>query len=250
MHVRGLVLRLRPIGESDLLLDLFTHELGRATALAKGGKRSLKRFCGLLLTGHHLEATLAPLRSADIWRLEAAALLAPHLGLRQDWRRWVMAGPVLELLRRATALNDPHPRALALVLATLERLERAGEPTEMGAALVIFLARLLAELGYGLELGRCLGCGKEAARVARPRLSLGGGLVCEDCPPRHREHPVPPGLVKSLAAAVGLTPEALGRLKITPALLDPALAFLGDFWREITERDLPSLELAREVLKK
>jgi DNA repair protein RecO (recombination protein O) len=248
-RARGLVLRLRPGGESDLYLDLFTAELGRTTALAKGGKRSLKRFCGLLLTGHFLDLTLAPTKSGDLWRLEAAALINPHLGLRDHWQRWIMAGPVLELLLRAMAPHDPHPGALALALNTLARLERAEGRPEMGTALAVFLVRLLAELGYGLEFAHCLGCGKEADRVRQPRLSLAGGLVCEDCPPRHRERPAPPGLVKSLGAAMSLPPEALGRLRLSPALLTPALEYLGEFWREVTERDLHSLELAGDVLR-
>jgi len=248
LRARGLVLRLRPGGESDLYLDLFTAELGRATALAKGGKRSLKRFCGLLLAGHLLDLTLAPTKSGDLWRLEAAALINPHLGLREDWRRWVLAGPVLELLLRATAPHDPHPGALALALATLARLERATARDEMGTVLVIFLVRLLKELGYGLELARCLACGQAALTVTRPRPSLGGGLLCEDCPSRHREHPVPPSLIRSLEAAAGLPPKALTRLRLTPAPLGPALGFLGEFWREISERDLPSLAIAGDVL--
>ena len=40
----GLVLRLRPLGESDLMVDAFTSSMGRITALAKGGKRSKQRF--------------------------------------------------------------------------------------------------------------------------------------------------------------------------------------------------------------
>ena len=76
LRTTGLVLRLRPSAESDLMLDLFTRDLGRVTALAKGGKRSLKRFCGLLLAGHLLEVDLAALKSGDLWRLESASLLA------------------------------------------------------------------------------------------------------------------------------------------------------------------------------
>jgi len=59
-EISGLVLRLNPVGESDILLDLFTKEIGRLKAVAKGGLRSKKRFTGLLLTGHLLDLGLSP----------------------------------------------------------------------------------------------------------------------------------------------------------------------------------------------
>ncbi|CAO0824229.1 DNA repair protein RecO [Desulfarculales bacterium] len=239
-----LVLRLRPLAESDLMVDLFSRELGRLSALAKGGKRSQKRFFGLLLAGHHLEATLLPGRQGGIWLLEGARLTDNHLGLRQDFRRLMLASPVLELLMRATALHDPHPKALDLALLTLSRLERGAEPVEMASALVIFLTRLLEELGYGLGLESCLHCGQPLDRIARPRLSLTGGLTCADCPPAPRDRGAPPGLIKSLHSALAMEPPTLGRLKLSPSLLRPALGFLADFWRHMVGHDLPSLALA------
>ncbi|MCB2185751.1 MAG: DNA repair protein RecO [Deltaproteobacteria bacterium] len=244
----GLVLRLRELRESDLLVDMFTQGLGRVTAVAKGAKRSQKRFFGLLLSAHYLELQLAPTRGGGLWRLEAARLLRPHLGLRQSWPRWLAGGVVLELLLRATAAHDPQPAALDLALATLARLAGSREGPELASALVIFLARLARELGYGLELGFCLDCGRELATIAQPRLSLEGGLICETCPtPRAR--PVPLGLVRGLAAAHSLDTAALERLGFSPALLRPAYEFLADFWRQIVGGDLPALDLAgRQVL--
>ncbi|MBI4799175.1 MAG: DNA repair protein RecO [Desulfarculus sp.] len=244
----ALVLRLRPVGESDIMVDLFSRELGRLTGLAKGGKRSQKRFFGLLLAGHHLEVSLLPGRRDDLWLLQGARLIASHLGLRQDYRRLLCAGPVLELLLRAAAPHDPHPRALDLALMTLARLERAEDVHEMASALVIFLARLLGEMGYGLGLESCLHCGRPLAQVAAPRLSLAGGLACPQCPPTPHDRQVPPGLVKSLGSALSLEPPALGRLSLSPALLRPGLGFLSDFWRQVTGHDLPSLGLALDLL--
>jgi len=247
-RVSALVLRLRPLGESDLMVDLFSRELGRLTGLAKGGKRSQKRFFGLLLAAHHLEANLTPGRQGDLWILEGARLLANHLGLREDYRRLLFCGPVLELLLRATAPHDPHPGALDLALLTLGRLERAGQPREMASALVIFLVRLLGQLGYGLGLESCLHCGRPAAGIISPRLSLAGGLACAQCPPSPRDRQVPPGLIKSLGSALALGPSALGRLSLSPALLRPALGFLRDFWRQVIGHDLPSLDLSLDLL--
>lgn len=248
LGLAALVLRLRPVGESDLMVDMFSREMGRVTAMAKGGKRSQKRFFGLLLAGHHLEASLAAGRRGDLWLLQGARLLAGHVGIRQDYRRLLFAGPVLELLLRGAAPHDPHPLALDLALATLARLERADQPPEMASALVIFLARLLGEMGYGLGLESCLHCGRPLAQVAEPRLSLAGGLSCPQCPPQAQDRQVPPGLVRSMASALSLEPAALGRLSLSPALLRPGLAFLADFWRHIVGHDLPSLALAQELL--
>lgn len=246
-QLSALVLRLRPLGESDIMVDLFSREMGRVTGLAKGGKRSQKRFFGLLLAGHYLETSLLPGRRDDLWLLQGASLLASHLGLRQDYRRLLYAGPVLELLLRAAAPHDPHTGALDLALLTLARLERADEVPEMASALVIFLVRLLGEMGYGLALESCLHCGRPLAQVSQPRLSLAGGLACHQCPPQAQDRPVPPGLVKSLASALTLEPAALGRLSLSPALLRPGLGYLGDFWRQVIGHDLPSLGLAQDL---
>lgn len=247
-QLSALVLRLRPVGESDVMADLFSREMGRVTGLAKGGKRSQRRFFGLLLAGHHLELDLLPGRRDDLWLMQGARLIAGHLGLRQDYRRLLMAGPVLELLLRAAAPLDPHPAVLDLALLTLARLERAGQTPEMASALVIFLARLLGELGYGLALESCLHCGRPLAQVAAPRLSLAGGLACHQCPPQAHDRQAPPGLVKSLDSAQSLEPAALGRLRLSPALLRPGLSYLADFWRHVTGHDLPSLGLALDLL--
>ncbi|BEQ14934.1 DNA repair protein RecO [Desulfoferula mesophila] len=245
----GLVLRLRPLGESDLMLDVFTEPMGRLTAVAKGGKRSKQRFFGVLLETHLLEMNLEPTKSPDLWRLASAKVMASHVGLRQDYRRLLAAGPVLELLLRATPVQSPQSGALELALAVLARLETGDTPAELGAGLAVFLVRLLDRLGYGLNLDACLHCGRPLEQMKSARLSLGGGLVCPSCPPGHRDHQAPPGLVKFLAAARDLEPQALSRLRLPAGQAPLALGFLADFWREVVGHDLPSLGLALRSLR-
>ncbi len=253
----ALILRLRGLGESDLLADLFTRELGRITALVKGGKRSKKRFFGLLLTGHLMDVQLAPpQKGSDLWRLEAASLLTAHVDLRLDYRRLIAASPVWELLLRATAPHDSHAPALDLALATLARLDKAHEASELACGLVIYLVRLLKELGYGLSLDTCLICGRPNGKAKATRLSMSGGLVCGLCPHESPHHggaaiwEVPAGLVKGLAAAQELEVGSLGRLSFPATVLKPSLAFLSEFWRRVAAHDLPSLEIAQKFFFK
>jgi DNA repair protein RecO (recombination protein O) len=252
-----LILRLRGLGESDLLLDMFTRDLGRITALVKGGKRSQKRFFGLLLSGHYIEAHLAPSKKgSDLWRLDAASLLAAHVGLRLDFRRLIAAAPVWELLLRVTAAQDPHPPALDLALASLSRLEKANDPAELAAGLIVYLTRLLKELGYGLCLDVCLVCGCPHSQNKAARLSLSGGLICGNCSQEGSGQgggstwEVPAGLVKGLSAAQEMEIQALGRLRFPAMVLKPGLAFLIEFWRRMAGRDLASLDVAQRFFLK
>ena len=51
----AVVLRTRPYGESDLIVDLFTESHGRTSVIAKGALRSKKRYMGVLELGHILK---------------------------------------------------------------------------------------------------------------------------------------------------------------------------------------------------
>ena len=73
-------------------------------------------------------------------------------------------------------------------------------------------------------------------------------MVCANCAPGPRDHPAPPGLVKSLAAATALAPSTLSRLRLPLDQIRGGLAFLSVFWQEIVGNDLPSLALAARAL--
>ena len=248
----GLILRAGVMGESDVRLDLFTHGLGRLSVVAKGGKRSQKRFFGLLLSGHLLKVNLAPSKKGgDLWRLDSAELIRAHAGLRWDYSRLLAAAPVWELLLRATAPHDPQPRALELALITLGRMEAATSRPELGSALVVFLVRLLDELGYGLSLEICPRCGRPAAGDRICRLALSGGVICTDCARGGAgEMEAPAGILKGFAAAGSLALANLGRLAFAESLLRPGLSFLTRFWQQVAAHDLPALELAARELSR
>ncbi|WP_197281998.1 DNA repair protein RecO [Dethiosulfatarculus sandiegensis] len=243
------MLRLSQLAESDMLVDLFTSEKGRITALAKGGKRSRKRFFGLLLTGHLLEIELLPSKKGgSLWLLAGARIMQNHLGLREDFRRFMASGPVLEILLRGTPAMDPMPQVLELAKATLARLSLAKGKAQTGSALVVFLTRLLALLGYRLHLSSCLVCGRPIKHNRECRLSLAGGHVCPHCRDNRFGVIVPAGLAKGLETAANLEVNALNRLSFSKAHLNPAMTFLTRFWQETLGHDLPSLGLALRLL--
>jgi DNA repair protein RecO (recombination protein O) len=149
----GIVLGVRKHGEANAILDLMTREHGRHLGLVRGG------------AGSRLRPVLQPGNSvAVVWR----ARLDEHLGhytvegLRLRTAALlgasasVYAVTHLAGLARLLPERDPHPSVHAALETILDRVEDVGAIAPM---LVRFELQMLAELGFGLDLGTCAATG-------------------------------------------------------------------------------------------
>jgi len=99
-NTHAVILRSVDVAESDRILHLLVPEHGRVTAVAKGARRSTKRFAGTLDLFNHLRVSLHRRRGAAIGRLEQAVLVRHYAALRSDSARFALACYLLELLDR------------------------------------------------------------------------------------------------------------------------------------------------------
>lgn len=197
----GLVLATRRHGESALLVHLLTAGHGRHAGLVRGGQRPKTR--AQWQTGNRLTV---------VW----SARLTEHLGTFQGEltsgyaARFIDDGVRLACLAAACALAEatlperaPHPQAHAGLLALLDGLSRdAG----WAAAYVLWELKLLAELGFGLDLERCAATGaREALIYVSPRSGQAVSAAA-GAPYRERLFALPPFLREAEAAA---TPQAV-----------------------------------------
>ena len=108
-RTRALVLRTFDQGESDRLVHLYTEELGRVSAIAKGARRSRRRFPGTLEILTVLEARIVDPPRSSLMRIEGAKLAQPFEGLVNHLGRYAIACQLLELLDRFTGEREPSP---------------------------------------------------------------------------------------------------------------------------------------------
>lgn len=203
----GVVLRATPVGESDLVVMLFTRELGRISAIARGAKKSKRRFGGALGTMVHSELALTRrARGTELWNLERATPIEEHGAIATDPIVLGHASYGIELVRELTPAEVPEPAVLELLLGLWRALAAGTSPTLLRA----FELALCEELGSGVALDRCCGCGRgedlDGGSVFDP---VRGGVVCRDCAPGCRGLGVRPmsGAVRRYlcaAAAAGL----------------------------------------------
>lgn len=202
-------------GETDLVVTLFTESHGRVSALARGARRSTKRFGGALEPMHTLRVAFEDRPQGELATLREAALERPRPRLIQDLDSLEAAGKALLWLRKAAPPRTAEPAAWAAVVDFLDRLDESpGRPSER---LVEFGMHLLDAFGWGLELTRCVRCGKpcppERTALVNPER---GGLVCRDCgggPIR-----LPSGLRAALREAAAGRGDALPAEQLSTAL--------------------------------
>jgi DNA repair protein RecO (recombination protein O) len=179
---RALVLARVAFGESDLIITLFTESVGRVSVLARGGRKSQKRFGGSLEPMHTLSVRFDERAGAELAALREATLAVARVHLVADLDRMQAAGRALGWVRRACPPHTPEPEVWLGMSDLLDRLNDPASSASPALCLAEAGLRLLGALGWGLDFERCVRCGKpcEPGRAALVDAAR-GGLVCRGC---------------------------------------------------------------------
>lgn len=149
----GIVLGVRRHGEGSVILELMTPGHGRHLGLVRGGGGA--RLRPVLQPGNTVRAT---------WR----ARLDEHLGHFAVEGLRLRAGDLLPLPQAVYAVShlaslvrllperDPHPEVYARLA---DILDHVADPAAAASRLVLFEMRLLADLGFGLDVTHCAATG-------------------------------------------------------------------------------------------
>ncbi|MEY3660169.1 MAG: hypothetical protein RLZZ169_994 [Pseudomonadota bacterium] len=179
--LQGWLLHSRPFRDSSLVLDVFTRQQGRVSAIARGvrtaksgGRRSLLQpFVALRLelAGRGELRTLA--------QVEQGEVLPPLFG------EWLLSGLYInELLVRLLPKQEPENVLFAEYQALLQALAARAE---LEPLLRSFELLLLEALGYGLQLGHDMLSGEPLDPARCYALHEEGGFVASDADPLSRD---------------------------------------------------------------
>ena len=176
------MLRAQDYGESDRIVTLLTRDAGKLSGIAKGAKRSQRRFAGALGLFSNVQLEYRHRLGADLAFLERATLLRPWRSMVASLERYAAASHVVELADKMTVEQEIGDELYAVVLAALARLD-AAEPGP--ATLRLFELAVLSACGYRAELIACVSCRRTLREESGPvRVApTAGGVVCSRCVP-------------------------------------------------------------------
>lgn len=176
LRSEAIVLRQRPIGDTDKVCVLLLPARGRIEAVARGVRKPTSRLAGHVDALSRGSFQLAQGRSMFI--VTQAQTLDAWTELHEDVDRLSLAVSVAELIDRTAMPDMPSGTLYRLLRDTMARIAESGAPR---AAVRWFQLRWFDEQGYKPELDHCVRC----RTVLRPEgngFAAGdGGAACPEC---------------------------------------------------------------------
>lgn len=193
----AIIMRIREIGESDLLVTFFTPEKGQVRGVAKGGRKSRKRFANCLETFSLVSLEWDAKREGSLCLLLSGKLMDAYPALRADFSILSRASYMIELTEVLFPSGVAEKEMFELLRGSLESLSRGTAPELI---MLLFEARALALGGYAIRTGTCCCCGRaytgSGIAVFRPDR---GGIACLRCQGESaKTPPLRPSSVKAL----------------------------------------------------
>lgn len=247
--VRAIVLRSLDYGESDRILTFLTDEYGKLKGIAKGARRSRKRFANALEPFSLTTLMFSRRGRGGLALIEDSDVIRHFTGIREDLDRTLVASCVSELAEHFSAEGKKNLPLFDLLSDFLDVIE-SGRMTE--AAERFFELRLLKAAGFEPVLDRCVTCGTPLEGVEMPRFDCReGGIRCGRCTANGPDViPVSVGTLKTLLMGRDVDFERMARIGLTGPMAREGREILGRFIRHLTGREPKSAGVLAEIRKR
>ncbi len=242
----AIVLQASDFQESDRLVSFFTRDFGKLRGIAKGAKKSKRRFGGNLEPFSHVGLRFFEKINLDLVRIEESDFIQPFDRIRSDLLRIAYGSYLLELVSKMTAERQASEHLFELLLHFLQWFDKA-LPSE--GWLRAFEIRLLSLLGYMPVLDRCASCGTSIDGIGRIGFHVAqGGLLCSLCLAEHRGSiAISLGTAKTLRLFQKIDLDKLHRLALSRRGMKESKKILIPFIRYRLDREIRSLKFLASI---
>ncbi|VAV83000.1 DNA recombination and repair protein RecO [hydrothermal vent metagenome] len=262
----GVILKSIDYGDSDRIITFYSKGSGKHSAIAKGARRSKRRFVGNIDPLCYSRLNLFYNGKSDLLRIDDASLIDGFPLIKADIESYGSACYVVELAGEMTEEAESNPLVFAIIVGFLRIFDKlgAGDTSSTGSVggatgiadaaltgdrevlLRFFEVKLLAALGYLPHLDGCVVCRDEIGEDGNADMRLyfdsdKGGVVCACCVPGFTSAiPVSAGTARFLSTASKLTMDKLLRLTPGRNFIDEGDRVMSSFIRYQLGKELKS----------
>jgi DNA repair protein RecO (recombination protein O) len=248
MHLRktdGVVIHRRDFRESDLIVTLYTADLGKVTGIAKGAKRSKRRFVNNLQPFSYIRIVFSEGRGGLI-RLDEADMIQPLFRISEDISKVLYGSYFLEMVKEMTGEKESNPKLFELLVTFLTVLNDSPPREEYPR---VFELRFLDLMGYRPRLMECTICGKKTLSADGAFFSYRhGGVVCKRCQVNARGGVAISGeTIQTMERIMGMDLAEVKGVQFSPLVLAEGGEILPRFVQHQLGKGLKSLRVMEAV---
>ncbi|MFA6981947.1 MAG: DNA repair protein RecO [Patescibacteria group bacterium] len=174
------VLRSVNYRDSDKIYTLYSKEVGKLSAMAKGVRKITSRRAGSLDTLNHVTIGVHESQS-DFRFITETRLDESFENIKKDLKTSAYGYYISELIFKNVDENEKTEEHFNFILKTLRAINK--EPENVSKYVNFFEKNFMKLLGYQMSLDKCVFCGKRY-ESSWPEIRFNydlGGLCCGDC---------------------------------------------------------------------
>jgi len=246
LSTEAIILQTTDFAEWDRIVSVYTKDFGKIRGIAKGAKRSRKRFGSALEPFTHNELFFVEKETQGLVRFERCHILNLFSEIAHDLKKVIYGSYFLELVNTMTPEKEKNPEIFSLLLFFINLLKEKDFREDL---LRIFELRLFSLLGYQPQFLSCTICGQEFRVEEKYRFSVKrGGIVCSKCLVKHPGLlPMSNGTIRIFQQVQNLTLLKINRIFFSPSANAEGKMIFGKFLEYHVGRRPKSLDLLDQL---
>lgn len=173
-NIQGIVIRNQDYGETHKLVTIFSKELGKITAIARGAKKTRSRMSSvtqLFTQGEYLIYL-----SKGLSTLQQGQIINSYRHIGEDIEKTAYAAYIIELTDKLTDDKERDPFIYDQLVLTLQWIN---DETDFLVPVMMYELKLFRKGGFSPVLDKCVRCSSVEFPFA---FSIEeGGLLCNRC---------------------------------------------------------------------
>jgi DNA repair protein RecO (recombination protein O) len=245
----AIVIRSHHYGESDKIITFFTKDFGKIKGIAKGARRSKKRFQNALDLFSHIRLMFFDREGMGLVRADDCDILHTFPKIKENLKKIFHGNYYLELVNEMAGEREANTEAFNLLLSFLLTLEATEAQEEQ---LRMFEIRMLSLFGYRPNMRRCSLCKRDwvdLKEMSPVFFSFEiGALVCKQCSNvLNNLIPLSLGTARLIEKISQMELEKIHRLKFTSLALLESQEILPKFITYQLGKELKSLKAIKSL---
>lgn len=243
---KGIILKKKKIGEGDELLTIYTADLGKIEAFAKGIRKiNSKR-------GGHLDLLMLSSLNLYINRqsryfIREASSINNFENIRNYLNKTLWGYYLIETIDKSTSYEEASPATFNLLKKALFILN-ATQESSLTNLVDLFKLKLIIILGFRPKLNYCLECHRRPEEIEKLFFEIDeGGIICSNCFGPYRSDAISLTIseIKLFRKLIQLPLEQF--FLIEPKSITKIKRIIDLFLNRITERKIYSKDIIKRL---